>query len=410
MTRWLPFVVTGGLGLGLALGGACGSPAFYCLSDDQCSGDGQAGWCEATGQCSFPDPDCASGRRYGSLGSDGGTCVEPPADSAGGETGEGSGGGSGDDSQDEGLVSEGLADDDSGGSASSTSGGSSTTDAGESSDAAPTCGNGILEADEVCDDGNTEDRDACTSRCVEPTCDDQLLDGTETDVDCGGSCPTCSAGLGCASDQDCESTVCEEQSCVLVTSCLQLLDLRPDRSDGLHPIDLDGDGPQGVAEVECDMTTDGGGWTLIARDDFEGGIPDAWNVAASGSCGNWGSFIGPFGSGGSAERSVGLGPIAHTELRVAFEAFILDSWDNESLRLYIDGALEWQRSCHHSNPDTCGSETNVCRNAGFNDGRVLDDAAMPHSASAATIEFDSTLDQDANDEAWGIGDLSVWVR
>lgn len=53
---------------------ACGDPVFQCMGDGQCDD----GFCEPSGYCSFEDPECDSGRRYGALAGDGlgGTCVE----------------------------------------------------------------------------------------------------------------------------------------------------------------------------------------------------------------------------------------------------------------------------------------------------------------------------------------------
>jgi hypothetical protein len=42
------------------------------------------------------------------------------------------------------------------------------------------------------------------------SCDDQLLDGDETDVDCGGSCPPCANDKSCEVAADCESGYCEQ--------------------------------------------------------------------------------------------------------------------------------------------------------------------------------------------------------
>ena len=55
----------------------CGQAAFECQTDESCGGSDGEGWCEANGACSFPDPDCPSGRRYGRRGPDGvaGQCV-----------------------------------------------------------------------------------------------------------------------------------------------------------------------------------------------------------------------------------------------------------------------------------------------------------------------------------------------
>jgi hypothetical protein len=42
-----------------------------------------------------------------------------------------------------------------------------------------------------------------------PSCNDGVLNGTESDVDCGGGiCPPCSAGERCRVLGDCESNNC----------------------------------------------------------------------------------------------------------------------------------------------------------------------------------------------------------
>ena len=41
--------------------------------------------------------------------------------------------------------------------------------------ALPTCGDGIVQAGEDCDDGNQDDTDACTSRCLTPKCGDGYM-------------------------------------------------------------------------------------------------------------------------------------------------------------------------------------------------------------------------------------------
>ena len=43
-----------------------------------------------------------------------------------------------------------------------------------------------------------------TKLCSAPTCTDMVKNGTESDVDCGGSCPNkCGAGKMCTKDGDC---------------------------------------------------------------------------------------------------------------------------------------------------------------------------------------------------------------
>ncbi len=48
-------------------------------------------------------------------------------------------------------------------------------------------------------------------------------------------------------------------------SCLNLLQREPILGSGVYTIDSDGDGDNEPFEVYCDMESDGGGWTLIAR-------------------------------------------------------------------------------------------------------------------------------------------------
>ena len=51
-------------------------------------------------------------------------------------------------------------------------------------------------------------------RCIPaPTCNDGIKNGSETGVDCGGSCPRCANGQGCASRNDCASALCSGGTC-----------------------------------------------------------------------------------------------------------------------------------------------------------------------------------------------------
>lgn len=63
-----------------------------------------------------------------------------------------------------------------------------------------------------------------THLCTAPSCTDTFKNGTETDVDCGGSCvgsdgKTCALGLSCAIDADCASGSCDAITKVCVTPC-----------------------------------------------------------------------------------------------------------------------------------------------------------------------------------------------
>ena len=77
----------------------------------------------------------------------------------------------------------------------------------------PCCGNGIVEPPEECDDGNNVNDAECLASCKLPGCDDGIVNGDETAVDCGGECPPCADGLGCGLPEDCVSGVCTDELC-----------------------------------------------------------------------------------------------------------------------------------------------------------------------------------------------------
>jgi len=148
-----------------------------------------------------------------------------------------------------------------------------------------TCGNDVRDGDEACDGNDfganncvTEGFDSgalgCDAACEITTetcgvcgngmidggeaCDDQLLNGV-----------TC-ASLGLEGGDLACSAVCQWDfaGCDLQgfpASCQAILTAAPAATDGIYQIDPDGPmGPNDPQMVLCDMTTDGGGWTMVA--------------------------------------------------------------------------------------------------------------------------------------------------
>lgn len=151
------------------------------------------------------------------------------------------------------------------------------------------------------EDGSTGDRDSATSIADESTSSDPL--GTTDDDGTGSTSaegsttdepPACTDACdpetteACTPEGDGTQTctlddegcyqletspcgggeLCGGEGCVLLpTSCADQLAMVPGSPDGAYLIDPDGAGALGPVEVLCDMSTDGGGWTLVAYND-----------------------------------------------------------------------------------------------------------------------------------------------
>jgi cysteine-rich repeat protein len=111
---------------------------------------------------------------------------------------------------------------------------------------ADTCGNGIVEVTEDCDDGNNANGDGCSATCV--------------------------ASVGYAKAKP-------------GTSCLDILNKA--KAEGLTPkdgpmwVDVTGGDATDAFQVLCNMTRDGGGWTLGLKHWYQSGMQG--NAAAVGS-------------------------------------------------------------------------------------------------------------------------------
>ncbi|MEY3015680.1 MAG: hypothetical protein RIT45_4415, partial [Pseudomonadota bacterium] len=119
----------------------------------------------------------------------------------------------------------------------------------------------VCKADSDCASGNCESG-LCKPSVVGANCNDGIKNGEETDVDCGGSCPTaCEVDQGCAVDADCASKWCGAAG-VCLKGCPDAPDPNDCDGDGLtnKEEDANGDGKLDPGETDpFDMDTDDDG-------------------------------------------------------------------------------------------------------------------------------------------------------
>ncbi len=137
-------------------------------------------------------------------------------------------------------------------SGSSTSGGSSTGTTASS-----------IETSTTLPDSSSTTSTTSSTSSAGPACDDGDKNGDETDLDCGGSCPPCSAGQSCEDNSDCVTAFCSAGTCAT-----------PECTSDNDCAALNGDCTKG----KCDPNTD----TCVAEPANEGGACENGDLCSQG--------------------------------------------------------------------------------------------------------------------------------
>jgi hypothetical protein len=175
-------------------------------------------------------------------------------------------------------------------------------------------------------------------------------------------------------------------------------------------IDIDGAGGAAPFTVTCDMTTAGGGWTVISFEDFAigaSGWSDSRRDTTSSCFTVQGAMLGGynvFGVGVNSTKTFSLLGVAHTQTRVSLDYFVIDTWDlGELARVSIDGTYIF------NNPFTFGGP-NVCGGGAGDRWLQAVVGTQAHTANLVSVSVSSTLDQGANDESFGVDNVLVMIR
>ncbi|HTL38441.1 MAG TPA: fibrinogen-like YCDxxxxGGGW domain-containing protein [Kofleriaceae bacterium] len=166
--------------------------------------------------------------------------------------------------------------------------------------------------------------DAMIDAALPATCGNGQMDGDETDRDCGGSCVPCPLTKMCLVSTDCLGAVCgTNNTCRRPASCGELHLAQPALGDGAYSLSLtQGNGGSAAETTFCDMTTDGGGWTLVGKVDGRFDMYNSWLVANINTSSLSTSAIGS--NGAACLDAVALAVNRSTEIRFSNSA--RDRW------------------------------------------------------------------------------------
>jgi len=218
---------------------------------------------------------------------------------------------------------------------------------------------------------------------------------------------TTSTGSACGAGASCDDSS-GTAMCVSPASCAVIHTSNPTAPSGTYTIDPDGAAGAPAFSVTCDMTTAGGGWTVISSENFTGGATGWSDNTTSTACAYTTETLGGYlltGAASSRTKTFALLGIPHTEVRVALNYYAIDSWDGEFGVVQVDGSDIFRQSINQSmgGSNRCGG--------GWNDQNAIAVASVGgHTAATLTVLATSTLDQDPSDESWAIDDVVIMIR
>ena len=260
-------------------------------------------------------------------------------------------------------------------------------------------------------DGYGDSSGAATDACEAPSgyvSSDLATDCDDTDASVNPDAEETCNGV----DDDCDGTADDgtlgSSELCAADSCLDILTEDPSAADGTWWVYLDGV----ASEAECDMTTDGGGWTLIFEDDFEDSVDAGWSISDTYECGSWGNLLGSYDiiAGGEIDITLSCFGISHSEGWVELDYVALDSWDGETAYVEADGTSLWSQSQNNhsdSYAEVCGWDRGY--NGSYDSLHEISEI-FSHSDDSMELVAGSTLDQGATDESFGISEVAVWIR
>jgi len=101
-----------------------------------------------------------------------------------------------------------------------------------------------------------------------------------------------------------------------------------------------------------------------------------------------------------------LNQVPHTKLRIELDFIKIDSWTGETAYVYINSETpSWsQQMTYATGTQQCGQS-----HPNWNEASSHIDITIPHESNSLNVTVSTSLDQNADNEAWGIDNVKVYL-